>query len=523
MPFLTATNRSQLNISHKAVPTKESETNDAHLGTDFSPFPHKDEHEESMSLSFLHRPARSGDDSQVCEQTLRENTRKNSYCQPEEEDLPLIDSCLSPSESSLSERPNLVRKKSGELVKSSLKLNRLSRTASLPATPSDKQVHFGGDKDLVNVRYFNERERPTAISASNSPKYLQKSDSHDDYFTYKGIDWQVGSDEDNLTSDDDDNFACDWRLELCNFGAASYKEAIKTSKMVFLERCFISSDKNYLVGQISAKNIAFEKLVVARYTLNNWRTVIEAEAHYVGDIPRILRRANYDRFVFKLPLDTLFRRTTADEQKVSICVKYCTSGLEFWDNNNHENFDFCLIKTKNHTKKNMSGSTQLKQSKRFSPSVKGANYAPFTDPLSLGSPMTPRLLSDQHTPFFTDLMSVNNKLSKLDTSEDVLEPRSLAGLKSKTRLTDNFKSAIIGTKNGSSEPVVKEETTSTGSPTKSKSEILTSSRPPINSKSYQDLVNNYCFFKSPHSKHSPVASVLQHLQGSEAEQQGSSV
>lgn len=505
MPILTATNKSHLNVSHKAGNDPKSAGDDPHLGKDFSPFPHKDDREDSLSLAFLHRPARHGDDSHICEQTLLENTRKNSYSQAED-DLPLIDSCISSSE-----MPPLIRKKSGELVKSSLKLNRLNRTASLPATPGDKQVHFGGDKDLVNVRYFNEKERPTAISASNSPKFLQKSDSHDDYFSYKGLDWQVGSDDDNLSSDDDAE-KCNWDLELLNFKAASYEEAIKSGKAVFLERCFISTDKKYLVGQISAKNLAFEKLVVARYTLNNWRTVIESEAHYVADIPRMLRKANYDRFIFKLPLDTFFRRTLADDQKVSLCIKYSTNGLEFWDNNNHQNFNFCLHKTSIHNRPK--NDHKLKQSQRFSPSARNSNYKPFSDPLSPGSPMTPRLLKEQDTPYFTDLMSLTNKLSKLDSSEDALEPRSLAGLKSNSRLTDNFRSAIADLKDGTSgDAVVKEKAVTLD---ETKSEAAATTRPPINSKSYKDLVNNYCFFKSPQPRPTTVRSVLQHMDGSEA-------
>lgn len=91
----------------------------------------------------------------------------------------------------------LVRKKSGELVKPSLKsplYYHKKRSLSLPSTPTYKQVHFGGSTD---VRYFHKKDRPAAISASNSPKLSPADD--DDGYDYSDDD--DGYDNDSCDSD----------------------------------------------------------------------------------------------------------------------------------------------------------------------------------------------------------------------------------------------------------------------------------------------------------------------------------
>ncbi|KAI9211583.1 hypothetical protein DS838_003525 [Geotrichum bryndzae] len=74
-------------------------------------------------------------------------------------------SLSTPSTSIPSSPSSILRKKSGERVKSSLKLPSLVRHQSMPAT--SKMVHF--DAKLERVRHFLYSEKPTAVSAQSSP------------------------------------------------------------------------------------------------------------------------------------------------------------------------------------------------------------------------------------------------------------------------------------------------------------------------------------------------------------------
>lgn len=343
-----------------------------------------------LSMRFMHKPSRATEElRKASDDTIdvtRRNSLRNSFRSPTLEDyedtglpaLPFDDKGQYP------EKGKLVRKKSGEIVKPLLKESFLSaknRSRSLPSTPTYKLVHFGGDND---VRYFKMKDKPTAILASNSPQLFPEDDdgSLPDFDDYSSADDQElgGISSFSLLSpssasyfdyyDDELNShvdvprqrstkradvthypRSDWKLELVEFPLLSYHANIVLRSMpVFLEHIFLSVDSKYLLGQVAVKNLAYEKRVTVRYTLDSWATIVEIPCLYVPDVPPVLRAHNYDRFVFKIPLDTFFNgfsgdsSTDSQEQICQLCVKFWTPTSEHWDNNEDNNYLFKLHK-----------------------------------------------------------------------------------------------------------------------------------------------------------------------------------
>lgn len=286
------------------------------------------EEEVPLSMRFMHKPARALDEFVKALDPTRENSLLNK----------------SPGEleykTAFDSKPHglLVRKKLGEIVKLLLK-ELLPK--SLPVTPSYKQVHFGGDTD---VRYFKQKDRPLAISAQNLP-------------TLDCSPGPVYSDGSELEESGEDTSSIhsknypQWLLELVNFPIVQYNYQISVALApVFLERAFVSPDGKYLIGQVAVRNIAFHKCVSVRYTTDNWETIVEVPLVYVPDAPLILRRNYYDRFSFKILLESLprlFHRQLSNDQEweYTMCIHYCTPNDEYWDNNNGENYKIRLKRT----------------------------------------------------------------------------------------------------------------------------------------------------------------------------------
>lgn len=224
------------------------------------------------------------------------------------------DEGVPPRRSESAERPALVRKKSGELVKSSLKLPTLARTRSMPNT---KTVHF--DSNLEHVRRFNYREKPTKVS-----------------FEWGGEDVADESDDDDLSEDES---VKGWSISTPNFTPPSFERVEgKDRPLVYLDSLFLSPDTQYLRGNVCVRNISFSKQVTIRYTIDYWQTLSEVEAHYNSDIRRLDRAAGYDRFSFQIPLATLPSRVLR-KASLFLCARYSVNDNVYWDNNNKLNYE----------------------------------------------------------------------------------------------------------------------------------------------------------------------------------------
>lgn len=213
-------------------------------------------------------------------------------------------------------KPPMVRKKSGELVRPALRASSRRRPSSMPGTPTfSKAVHF--DAHLEHVRHFLQVDRPLAVSGGSSPV-----DTH-------------ASDSDFPFSDDDNQSRIppfEWEINLANFPADSYE---RRQLPVRLERVYLSSDNKTLIGSVAVANLSFHKTVVARFTLDYWKTTSEVVAEYTNDVRQKPRNDGYDRFNFTIKLADLANLET---KTLFFCIKYCVNGVEYWDNNNSTNF-----------------------------------------------------------------------------------------------------------------------------------------------------------------------------------------
>lgn len=211
-------------------------------------------------------------------------------------------------------KPPMLRKKSGELVRPALRPSSARRRpSSMPGTPTfSKAVHF--DSHLEHVRHFLQVDRPLAVSAGSSPAETYESETE---FPFS---------EDGVRAP-----PFEWEIVLSNFPPET---PIRLSLPVRVERVFLSSDNKTLVGSVAVANLAFNKYVVARFTLDYWKTTSEVIAEYNHDV-RQPKRDGYDRFNFNIRLAD---QANLEAKTMFFCVRYSVNGQEHWDNNNSTNY-----------------------------------------------------------------------------------------------------------------------------------------------------------------------------------------
>jgi hypothetical protein len=215
-------------------------------------------------------------------------------------------------------KPSLVRKKSGELVKPALRPSSRRRYSSMPGTPTySKSVHFN-DSDN-QTRHFLQVDKPMAVSAGSSPVETYESESE---FPFDGEGPSQPERE----------------IKLANFPTDTFE---RRAQPVRVERIFLSSDKQTLIGTIAVQNISFHKLVVTRFTLDYWKTTSEVVAEYNND-PRSPPSDGCDRFNFHIKLSDA---ANIDTKTLLLCVRYNVNGQEYWDNNGGINYQIDFSKT----------------------------------------------------------------------------------------------------------------------------------------------------------------------------------
>ncbi|KAI9767913.1 MAG: hypothetical protein M1840_005406 [Geoglossum simile] len=222
-------------------------------------------------------------------------------------------------------KPAMVRKKSGELVKPALRPSASRRPSSMPGTPTySKAVHF--DSHLEHVRHFLQVDKPLAVSAGSSPVEIYEGDAE----------FPFGSDDSYLRSP-----PFEWEIVLPNFPRETME---RRSLPVRVERVFLSNDNRILIGTVVCANLAFNKHVVARFTLDYWKTTSEVIAEYNNDVRRKQQYDGYDRFNFSIKLED---QANLEKKTLFFCVRYNVLGKEFWDNNHSFNYQVDFRKNPN--------------------------------------------------------------------------------------------------------------------------------------------------------------------------------
>lgn len=226
-------------------------------------------------------------------------------------------------DSDLRVKPPMVRKKSGELVRPALRPSSAKRRpSSMPGTPTySKAVHF--DSHLEHVRHFLQVDKPLAVSAGSSPN---ESYEHD-------IEFPFGNEGSTRRGP-----SFEWEIKLSNF-PANLED--RKHLPVRLERVFLSADNKNLIGQVAVQNLAFNKSVVARFTLDYWKTTSEVSAEYNNDVRRKQVNDGCDRFNFTIHLTDI---GNLESKTMFFCVRYQVNNQEFWDNNNSINYQIDFTK-----------------------------------------------------------------------------------------------------------------------------------------------------------------------------------
>lgn len=220
-------------------------------------------------------------------------------------------------EDDIPRKPSMVRKKSGELVRPALRPASRRRPSSMPGTPTfSKAVHF--DSHLEHVRHFLQVDRPLAVSAGSSP--IDNYDSDTEY-PFGAEPKPVGRSP-----------PFEWDIIINSFPVET---PARKALPVRLERVWLSNDHKFLIGSIVVANLAFNKAVVCRFTLDYWKTTSEVTAEYMCDVTPKGSEQGYDRFNFSIKLADLANLET---KTLYFAIKYCVNGQEFWDNNNGTNF-----------------------------------------------------------------------------------------------------------------------------------------------------------------------------------------
>lgn len=214
-------------------------------------------------------------------------------------------------------KPPLLRKKSGEPIRPALRPSSAGRRrpSSMPGTPTyGKAVHF--DHHLEHVRTFLQVDRPLAVSAGSSPVENYESDSEFP-FTNPSRAPQF-----------------EWDIRLPNFPTSPPRPE-KAAAPVKMERLSLSTDNTSLLGSVAVQNLAFHKLVAARFTFDFWQTTSEVKADFSTDVRRRQLRDGYDRFDFKVKITD---QAHLDKKQMFLCIRYNVNGQDYWDNNGSMNY-----------------------------------------------------------------------------------------------------------------------------------------------------------------------------------------
>ncbi|KIX03882.1 uncharacterized protein Z518_07435 [Rhinocladiella mackenziei CBS 650.93] len=441
--------------------------------------------------------------------------------------------------------PPMVRKKSGELVRPALRPSSRRRPSSMPGTPTySKAVHF--DSHLEHVRHFLQVDRPLAVSAGSSPVENYESEGE----------FPFGSDESSARPH---SAPCEWEMRLANFPPDS--EARRSSP-VFVERVFLSSDYKNLIGTVAVQNLAFQKSVVARFTLDYWKTTSEVVADYNNDVRRKHNQDHLDRFNFSIRLAD---QANLESKTLFFCVRYTVSGQEFWDNNGTFNYqvDFAKKHKPQHGKNGMPGlgARPISALPRSRPSPPTSSGKPKTLPSSfddfstgfdnfgsfgqsagflMGEPKlklrgprsktelvpdAPQRRKQSGGQAFGNRYDFNSSLTAAKHNTYVvlgehsgLAPRTSTKQSShEVPATTSTKSVAIAaskSETGVNDPKAgATSATPTVAPMTSKPAALVSEKPSLTSQSYQELVDKYCFFGTVKSSEPLTKTALSMLDG----------
>ncbi|UPX21337.1 uncharacterized protein EKO05_0011524 [Ascochyta rabiei] len=414
-------------------------------------------------------------------------------------------------------KPQLLRKKSGELVKPALRPASRRRPSSMPGTPTySKAVHF--NEEIEQVRHFLSVDRPIAVSAGSSP-----------------VETAYESENEYPFEDDAKSKTPEWEIKLANWPSSESYE--RQTAPVRVERIALASDNQTLVGNIACANISFQKLVVARFTLDYWKTTSEVVAEFNHDVRKKQADDGYDRFNFNIKLAD---QANLESKTLLLCVRYQTNGQEFWDNNHSMNYQVDFIK-----KAKQQQQQQQRKIKRSSSGGLGAIPRSRQSPLSPRPRSTAAALDDDFGHEFENkfqfgssgritgdapksairLKPKSKQRAQIYPDQGARRPQSGQAFSSRYDFGASLSAALttaqtaLGDRSGLKvntadvskgyfdrpAPLAKSHTTGAPVPG-TRPDALSSDKPDLQSAEYNELIQKFCFFGTPTGRGSPKAT-----------------
>ncbi|KAF2164702.1 carbohydrate-binding module family 21 protein [Zasmidium cellare ATCC 36951] len=391
-------------------------------------------------------------------------------------------------------KPALVRKKSGELVKPALRPSSRRRYSSMPGTPTySKSVHFN-DSDN-QTRHFLQVDKPIAVSAGSSPVETYDSESEFPFEETKKseLDIRVG-----------------------NFPEDTFE---RKAKPVRVERIFLSSDKSTLVGVCAVRNISFQKLVVVRFTLDYWKTTSEVMAEYNND-PRSPPKDGCDRFIFHIKLTD---QANIDSKTMLLCIRYNVGGTEYWDNNNDRNYQIDFKRTEQKVRTNKPIQSSPLGQRPLNAIPRSKHTGPRGRPESVDDDFVSRLDTTAAYHFGSPDKFLGDPQSSIKLKTKSKRPAMFAtgpptaptnGLGSRYDFGNSLSAALstaqdkLGRQSGLMNAAIAAKPQANGSyfgpvdrtePAKvdaktERPDAITTDRPAMGSEQYKDLVQKFCYF-----------------------------
>jgi hypothetical protein len=183
-----------------------------------------------------------------------------------------------------------------------------------------KGVRF--HSQLEHVKLFLAKQKPLAVSRDGNPTDTSGTDSEFPPFIYHGH--------------DDDLKERPLVMHLIDVPAAP--PLPEDTRDVVVEN--IDLVGTVVEGTVRVRNIAFEKWVAVRFTLDKWQTTSEVTGRYKES----LQNGTFDRFMFSIKLANVLSR--AEEKTLYLAVRYSVPSREIWDNNSGRNHQVRFVREK---------------------------------------------------------------------------------------------------------------------------------------------------------------------------------
>ncbi|KAI8384119.1 putative phosphatase regulatory subunit-domain-containing protein [Blakeslea trispora] len=111
-------------------------------------------------------------------------------------------------------------------------------------------------------------------------------------------------------------------------------------QVVILNRKHFSMiDNKYIRGKVMVRNLALDKAVLIRYTLDHWATVSDVDGVFFGPNPK---NTAFDIYEFTLELNTLSDRGEV-RGKVEFSIRYTAGHMDYYDDNNGQHYQIRVI------------------------------------------------------------------------------------------------------------------------------------------------------------------------------------